>query len=86
MSKDDFELPWDDDFKAELKAIENAPLAELNKEGQSLRKTNRPLSNAYKRNLKGMASRISEDDANVGAVNSIGLSELEECDKPIPDM
>ncbi len=86
MEHDDLEMPWDDDFKAELEAIENEAFPDVNEDGKPLRKTSRKMSSSYKRNIRNMASHMSETDAAVGSVNSADLSDLDEGENPTLDM
>ena len=86
MKCDDLELPWDDGFEAELKAIEDAPLAELDENGMPLRKTMRPKSKRFEKNINNMVSQVHENDATAGAIHSADLSDLDEGEHPVCDI
>lgn len=87
MKYDDLELPWGDEgFEAELKAIEDAPLAELDENGMPLRKALKPESKATERTFNYMVSQVHENDATAGAIHSADLSDLDEGEHPVCDI
>ena len=86
MADDDLTQDWDDDFKAELDAIEKASFSEFDDQGNPMRKAHKRSARANERSINNTASFMNKLDANADSINSADLSDLDEGEYPSLDI